>query len=95
MPEQQKDANDRLAQMIATEALAAEKAEAHGDPDEPLPPHVEVTRGKTFNELLEERPGDPERRARFRAELLRRIEQEERAARLIKATSADADPPKP
>lgn len=52
MSDHQKEADDRLAQLLAAEALAAEEAEAFSDPDEPLPPHVKVTRGRTFDDLL-------------------------------------------
>lgn len=35
-----------IAALIEAEALAAEEAEATSDPNEPLPPHVKVTRGR-------------------------------------------------
>ncbi len=39
-----------IAALIESEALVAEQAEATSDPDEPLPPHVKVTRGRTEGE---------------------------------------------
>lgn len=36
-----------IAALIEAEALAAEEAEATSDPDEPLSPHVKVTRGRS------------------------------------------------
>lgn len=72
-----KDPLDDLAALLAAEAKAAEEAEASSDPDEPLPPHVTVTRGaRTFDDILRERPGDPERRAAFKAELLAQLKAE-------------------
>lgn len=35
-----------IAALIEAEALAAEETEATSDPDEALPPHVKVTRGR-------------------------------------------------
>jgi hypothetical protein len=36
-----------IAAMLEAEALAAERAEATSNPNEPLPPHVKVTRGRS------------------------------------------------
>lgn len=36
-----------IAALLAAEAEVAERAEATSDPDEPLPPHVKVTRGRS------------------------------------------------
>jgi hypothetical protein len=35
-----------IAALLAAEAEVAERAEATSDPNEPLPPHVKVTRGR-------------------------------------------------
>lgn len=48
-----------IAALLAAEAEAAERAEATSDPNEPLPPHVTVTRGRARDDL--DRPGNPER----------------------------------
>ena len=36
-----------IAALLEAEAVAAEEAEATSDPNEPLPPHVTVTRGRS------------------------------------------------
>jgi hypothetical protein len=36
-----------IAALLAAEAEVAERAEATSDPNEPLPPHVKVTRGRS------------------------------------------------
>lgn len=36
-----------IAALVAAEAEVAERAEATSDPNEPLPPHVKVTRGRS------------------------------------------------
>ena len=49
-----------IKELLEVEAKAAEEAEASGDPAEPLPAHVKVTRGHPRSKMLQIRLRDEE-----------------------------------